>query len=226
MMSTMQNALMIAAGVAGTALAAWPLVIWYEVRRLEKPKYRVVKTLEATGRFVPPVEVREYAPYLVAEVTFDTSTPDMRKALSEGFRNIARYIFDSKGEGQQPDGPAKEKIAMTSPVTAEMTPGGGYKVAFVMPSKYTAESIPRPANSRVEIKEVGAHTLAALSFRGKSPREPQVEQRKQQLAAILKKHDISVSDDAAVRIYQFHPPFAPSPMRLNEVLLPVGSGGS
>ena len=39
------------------------------------------------------------------------------------------------------------------------------QVAFVMPSKYTADSIPKPKSAKVEIKPVGAHTLAALSFR-------------------------------------------------------------
>jgi SOUL heme-binding protein len=132
-----------------------------------------------------------------------------------------------QGEGQHEEG--KEKIAMTSPVTAEMgdeeykvmlrfvccadtasrqqTPFQhktclsrvavgrrpamvqdvvklcavnriaftcerlwilslvGLQVAFVMPSKYTAQNIPKPKNAKVEIKPVEAHTLAALSFR-------------------------------------------------------------
>jgi hypothetical protein len=217
--STAHTALAVVGGVAATALVAWPVFIWWEVRRLEKPKYRVLKTLEPTGRFVPPVEVRQYDPFLVAEVTFSKAeAPEMKTALSNGFRAIAGYIFDSKGEGQKEEG--KEKIAMTSPVTAEMG-DDGYKVAFVMPSKYTEANIPKPANAKVEIKSVGAHTLAALSFRGKSPREPDVESRKQQLLALLKKHDISVPEAAATRVYQYHPPFAPNWMRLNEVLLPV-----
>jgi SOUL heme-binding protein len=39
------------------------------------------------------------------------------------------------------------------------------QVAFVMPSKYTAQNIPKPKNAKVEIKPIEAHTLAALSFR-------------------------------------------------------------
>lgn len=46
---------------------------------------------------MPPVEVRQYDPYLIAEVTFSKEeAPDMKAALSGGFRNIAAYIFDSK----------------------------------------------------------------------------------------------------------------------------------
>ena len=46
-----------------------------------------------------------------------------------------------------------------------MGPPALLQVAFVMPSKYTAQNIPKPKNAKVEIKPVEAHTLAALSFR-------------------------------------------------------------
>jgi hypothetical protein len=217
--SSAHSALAITGAVAGAALIAWPAFIWWEVARLEKPKYKVLKALEPMGRFVPPVEVRQYDPYLIAEVTFKKSeAQDMKAALSGGFRAIAGYIFDSKGEGQHEEG--KEKIAMTSPVTAEMG-DEEYKVAFVMPSKYTAQNIPKPKNAKVEIKPVEAHTLAALSFRGSSPREPQVEARKQQLLDMLKKHDITPTSGGNTRVYQYYPPFAPGFIRLNEVLIPV-----
>lgn len=37
------------------------------------------------------IEVREYAPYIVAETTVEGST--MQKGLSQGFRRVAGYIF-------------------------------------------------------------------------------------------------------------------------------------
>ena len=46
--------------------------------------------------------------------------------------------------------------------------------------------------------------------RGRSPREQQVETRRQQLLDILKKHDVSVPAGADTRVNQYHPPFAPS----------------
>ncbi len=55
----------------------------------------------ATFRFVPPVEVRQYDPFLVAEVTFSKEeAPEMKAALSGGFRAIAGFIFDSKARQQ------------------------------------------------------------------------------------------------------------------------------
>lgn len=40
-----------------------------------------------------------------------------------------------------------------------------YEVAFVMPSKYTRESLPKPKDEDVKIEEVPGHTYGALSWR-------------------------------------------------------------
>lgn len=43
---------------------------------------------------------------------------------------------------------------------------GDVKMSFVMPSKYTATSLPQPNHPDVQIKEVPGHLAAALQFRG------------------------------------------------------------
>lgn len=48
------------------------------------------------------------------------------------------------------------------------------QVSFVMPSKYTLGTLPKPHNPSITIREVPSRTLAAISFSGKSPREPDV----------------------------------------------------
>ena len=40
-----------------------------------------------------------------------------------------------------------------------------YTVSFVMPSKYTKDTLPKPKTDSVAIKEIPAHTLAALTWR-------------------------------------------------------------
>ena len=45
-------------------------------------------------------------------------------------------------------------------------------------------------------------TGTCLSCRGSSPREPQVETRKQQLLDVLKKHDITPTSGGNTRVYQ------------------------
>lgn len=226
----------VAGGLAGAALFIWPLAIWLEVRKCEKPKYTVLKALTEKPRFHPPVEVRRYAPFLVAESVFENA--DMRSSLSNGFRQIAGFIFgkniaaDDHSHSQkvamtspvvmEKSGGKSEKVAMTSPVTAEMSPDRKqYKVSFIMPSKYTKETLPKPVDDRVVIKEVPAHTLASISWRGRSPRESLIEEKRQELISVLRANSIAVDEEAAVKVYQYYPPFAPAWMRLNEVLLPV-----
>ena len=52
---------------------------------------------------------------------------------------------------------------MTSPVRTEALggEGGGHRVSFVLPSKYSLKSLPVPADARVKLREVGSHVAAA-----------------------------------------------------------------
>ncbi len=50
--------------------------------------------------------------------------------------------------------PPNMQVAMTSPVTTEAAGPTSYKISFIMPSKYTKDTLPRPNNSAVEIKEM------------------------------------------------------------------------
>lgn len=58
-----------------------------KVNNLEKPIYKVSKTIRVDGI---KAELREYEPYMIAEsaVTGDT----MKDATSKGFMNVARCI--------------------------------------------------------------------------------------------------------------------------------------
>lgn len=226
--------------VAGTALLLWPIGIWLEVKRLEKPKYTLLKTLQTRrrlwGAVEPVVQLRRYAPYLVAEVTIENE--NMREAMRSGFKQIAGFIFgDNTAVGKEGSekvamtapvameqsgtkGRQNEKVAMTSPVTAEMQ-GNKYVISFVMPSKYTKDTLPRPNNDNVKIKEIPAQTFAAYAWRGASPKPAEVEDKKQKLLAALKQHDVTAEDTDKSYLWQYYPPFAPSWIRLQEVLVPV-----
>ncbi len=57
--------------------------------------------------------------------------------------------------------------------------------------------------------------------RGKSPREAEVEAKKQELLAVIKTSGLKATPGQTTHVWQYYPPFAPNWLRLNEVLLPV-----
>lgn len=240
-----QTAVVVAGSVTVGAALLWPLAIWYEVRKCEKPKYAVVRALAAGPGdrrrfrlgFGQAAEVRRYAPMLVAEVEVEGT---MRETSAQGFRKIARFIF---GANTAASGGASQAVAMTSPVREELVPSeavamtspvvmamggseslapeekGSVRMSFVMPSKYTLETLPRPNDPSVEIKEVPAHTVAALTFRGQIRTRAVVEAKKQQLLEIMKAEGLT--PEGAVQLNQYYPPFTYGIQRVNEVLLRV-----
>ena len=80
---SMTNTLLIICGVVLLLAAVWTLGSWLVVRNIEQPKYTVLKKL-------PTYEIREYAPYIVAEVEVSGSR---NESLNQGFRLLAGYIF-------------------------------------------------------------------------------------------------------------------------------------
>lgn len=121
------------------------------VSNVEQPKYHVV---ESSGN----IEIRDYAPMIVAEAEV---AGDRRDAIGKGFRIIADYIFGNNTSAQKVRMTApvtqqgSEKIAMTAPVT-QQGDGNIWRVRFVMPSSYTIETLPKPNNLAVNLKEIGA----------------------------------------------------------------------
>ena len=60
---------------------------------------------------------------------------------------------------------------MTAPVNLEKT-GGKYRITFLMPSRYTLETLPEPLDSRVELKEVPSRLMAAIRYSGTLEKVP------------------------------------------------------
>ena len=192
----------------------------------EEPKYTLLEKSE-------PFELRAYAPQLIAEVKVEG---DLDAASSQGFRLIAAFIF---GENQ-----VSEKIAMTSPVGMEsndqqksakiaMTVPVGiesakpekgvanqWTVSFVMPSKYTLETLPKPLNSQVKIRQLPAERKAAITFSGFYSEDTVLEKTKDLEDWIKSKNMQAIGSPQFAR---YNPPWTLPFMRRNEVIIRVGN---
>lgn len=201
---------MIFAIVFAVLFGLWILWSWVSVRNIEKPTYTVIESNDV-------YEVRAYEPMLIAKATVEGTRDE---ATNEGFRLIADFIFGNNtvNEGIAMTVPVSSKesepIAMTAPVTSAETEAGVYTIAFVMPSKYTLETLPKPNNSQVEIEEVSSKNYAVISFSGYA-REAQVEEMKTKLFEALEQADLSF--DESYTLSQYTPPWSPWFMRHNEI---------
>ena len=144
--------------LAAAALAAAP-----SARAIEEPAYDVLRTLDER------VELRRYAPYVVAEV--QVAGP-AEEAGNRAFPILAGYIF-GRNKGQRTlemtapvtQAAAPVKLEMTAPVT-QAPVDGGFIVQFVLPRSVTLETAPLPLDERVKLREVPATRVAAIRYSG------------------------------------------------------------
>jgi hypothetical protein len=117
----------------------------------EMPPY----TVEATDG---AREIRTYGPHLLAEVQV---SGNRQGAIQAGFRVLAGYIFGGNETG--------EKIAMTVPVaqTPASDPAGDrWTVSFMMPARFTKDTLPTPRTDAIRFVEAGPSRQVVERFTG------------------------------------------------------------
>jgi hypothetical protein len=199
-------------GIAGVTLLA--AALWGPiVSNVEQPKYEIVET---SGN----IEIRDYAPMIVAEVDV---TGGRRDAIGKGFRIIADYIFGNNTTAQKLPMTAavtqqdSEKIAMTAPVT-QQGDGNTWRVRFIMPSSYTMETLPKPNNPAVELKQIGAKRYAVIRFSGMAG-EDSLKRYTEELNAFIGAKKLT---PLSVPTYAFfNPPWTLPFLRRNEVMVEI-----
>jgi hypothetical protein len=179
---------------------------------IEEPSYEVVQKLEGA-------EVRQYAPYVVAEVLVD-GTAD--QAGNKVFRILAGYIFGkNKGERKLEmtapvtQAPAPTRLAMTAPVTQAQA-AGGYVVQFVLPKNVTLATAPEPLDPQVQIREVPGSRVGVIRYSGFWS-QANYEQHLAELKKALEKAHLSWVGEPVLSRY--NPPFTPWFLRRNEIWL-------
>ena len=180
---------------------------------VETPDYELVKSQGA-------IEIRQYNPMLIAEVQMSGKRED---AIGDGFRLLADYIFGNNIANQDiaMTAPVQQqestRIAMTAPVQQQST-GDDWQVSFVMPSEYTMDTLPKPVNERVALKEIPAKTFAAITFSGTNSDE-NVQKHEKILLEYIEANDLSVIGTPKYAFY--NPPWTLPPMRRNEIMIEI-----
>ena len=183
---------------------------------IEEPTYSVVQKTEQ-------FEVRQYAPYLVAEVLVPGPASEAGK---QGFSLLGGYIFGkNKGERklemtapvtQTPvEPPAPVKLEMTAPVTQAAAPGG-FLVQFVMPKGYTLATLPEPLDAKVKLREVPGNRVAVIRFSGSWSQSLYEEKLQTLRGALAAAGMATVGEPVSSR---YNSPFSLPFLRRNEIWL-------
>ncbi|AOS98667.1 SOUL heme-binding protein [Microbulbifer aggregans] len=183
---------------------------------IEEPEYAIIEKAK-------PFELRAYKPRIVAEVQV---TGSMDEASGRGFKLLANYIFGNntaraggseKIEMTAPVAmqPRSEKISMTAPVSMEQS-GGQWRVSFVMPSQYTMETLPRPNNQAVTLRQIPQRTYAVIRFSGLAG-EDKVAEKTAELVRWMDNKGLKASGQP--ELARYNPPWTLPFLRRNEVMI-------
>ena len=180
---------------------------------VEEPSYEVISSHKS-------IQIRRYHAMLVAEVT---QKGDRKTAISKGFRVLADYIFGNNTVQQKiamtaPVSQTKsEKIQMTAPVV-QAPIKNAWKIQFVMPKIYRLETLPKPNNELIQIKQVPEQKRVVIRFSGKA-NDFKIRQKEQELTQYIEDQNLEVNSTVFYAFY--NPPWTPPFLRRNEIMLVV-----
>lgn len=196
------------------------------------------------------IEIRRYPALVVAKTT--VSADGREAAVGTGFNRLFDYISGENRAAEEismtapvlidDEGAEGEEIAMTAPVivegnegaAGEGTParreadgqGGGqpsWTTMFVLPSDYTIENAPRPANEAVTLDTIPARRVAVIRFSGFLDAES-VATHRRALDAWLEREGIAHTQEW--RSAGYNPPWTLPWLRRNEVMVPLEENAS
>lgn len=180
--------------------------------RVEQPTF---KLLSADGN----IEVRTYAPQLVAEVSVKGRREE---ALRQGFKLLAGFIFGNNTPHDKVamTAPVKQQnytIAMTAPVKQQVQESA-WKISFTMPRKYTLATLPKPVDPVIQLHETATQTFAVIRFSGFHT-DSNIATHEQQLLNYVAKHKLSTLGKPVYAFY--NPPWTLPFLRRYEVMIEV-----
>ena len=198
----------------GSAVLAAALLYWTtHAMAIEEPAY----TVELSDDIF---EIRTYSERIVAQTNVSGSFED---AGDTAFDKLFGYISG--------DNEAREKIAMTAPVSqnacadGDGTDGSGevescWQLSFTMPSDHNIGTLPSPDNSAVELSKLPPGRFAVVRYSGFWSKN-NYQSYRQRLESWMSVRDfVPAGGDTWAR---YNAPFTPWFLRRNEILVPIES---
>ncbi len=130
---------------------------------------------------------------------------ERNEAINSGFRILAGYIFGNNF--------SKEKIAMTTPVNQAKS-AQVWMVRFMMPSKYSLETLPKPRDQRIQFKVTKPVKKVVIRFSGFIS-ENNINQHVLKIKGYINEHSLEVQGEPQYMFYDA--PWTLPFMRRNEI---------
>ena len=178
------------AAFAIAAISAGPIL-----SQVEQPDF---KTAVTDGAF----EIRQYGSMIAAEAEVKG---ERQAAIGDGFRLIAAYIFGNNAPGAKIEmttpvqQQSQQSIAMTAPVTRQGA-AGLWKVSFIMPKKWTMETLPAPNDALVTLQPIPAKRFAVVRFSGRGTDET-VDEKTLQLRRFVDAQHLATTGEPVLALY-------------------------
>lgn len=208
--------------------SVWVLYGYLSVRSIEEPKHRVIKRAD-------PFELRVYEPQLIASIEVRGA---YREASSAGFRSLADYIFGDNQQGasismtapvlqippQRSSLSQPQQIAMTKPVVQQSRGEDHHVISFMMPARYTLQTLPKPRNERVKIRALPQRKVAVVRFSGVFSEERAHRERAKLIEWLRAEGLIKEgAEELPVGFSRYNPPGTPPFMNRHEVWIELSA---
>ncbi|MEM8594608.1 MAG: heme-binding protein [Pseudomonadota bacterium] len=195
------------------AIAIVLSLLCMQAQAIEEAKYAVVQQDDV-------FELRQYEPNVVAQTRVDST---FEKSGSIAFKRLFAYISGANQVKQKiaMTAPVQQRtanIAMTAPVSQQQSDDGQWFISFILPSKYTLESAPKPTSKLVALKRNPKRLMAVIRYSGRWRKSSYTAHKQTLDAWIVQQGLIPVGKAEWAR---YNAPFTPWFLRRNEVLIPV-----
>lgn len=167
--------------------------------KTETQPYKVIRVEDG-------FEIRYYPTATLAMIS--SKARSYKELGGSGFGKLAGFIFGGNSE--------KKQIAMTSPVHLEISDSIS-TMAFVLPSAYNKDNLPKPNEAGITIKTSEPEYVAAIQFGGFASMAD-IEKHKTLLGKLLKEKGITPQGN--FRFLGYNPPYQLFGRR-NEVIVAI-----